>query len=64
MIEEGTIRAGVTLYIRPKRWASDADWNKGNSKPKFSKGSKQIFKELIIQNGMFSNLKFCKGLLR
>ena len=64
MMEEGTFRAGVTLHVRPKRSASDADWNKGNNKPKFSKGSKQIFKELIIQNCMFSNLKFCKGLLR
>ena len=64
MMEEGTFRAGVTLHVRPKRSASDADWNKGNNKPKFSKGSKQLFNELIIQNVLYSNLKFCKGLLR
>lgn len=64
MMEEGTIKAEVALCVRQKRWASDADWDKGNKKPTFSKGSEQIFKELIIQNSMFSNLKFCKGLLR
>lgn len=54
----------IALCIRSKRGVSDTNWDREANKPKFSKGSKQIIKDWIIQNSMFSNLKFCRGLTR
>ena len=57
MIGEGTIRAEMALWkcIISKTSAPVDDWDKESNKPKFSKGPKQICKDLIIQNSTISS---------